>query len=182
MGHLRGGVVVYGGVAGNHAAKKDHIDRGRIFKRLLIVRLFRGAFNSQSGDGFCLRVAEEEQGVQIIGLAGDFQPDVGHCGFRKLFRVLIRSDLRDFMRNQLAHLLRALADLVPVQKLVAEHDAHSPLPCLRGHSGARGTPINGGFGAAGVVPVYAARRYGLQDVKIHVKTIVHCVFPFPVLS
>ena len=167
--HLCGGVVVQRRVAGYHAAKQHHIHRRRRFEGVLVCLLIVIPFDGQPRKRPSLGTAHEEQGVGILILLDLAEPCQVQGILRHLFCILPRRQGFDLIRHQPDDLFGAVADLLAIEKFLPEHQPHRPLPGLGGNTGAGGAAVDGGFGAAGIVPVDAAGRHGLQYVKINIQ-------------
>ena len=174
MGHLRSGVIVQGGVICHHAAKQCHIHRRSCFQRLLVFFFVSAARHSQLCQCLCLRSAHEEQGFGAFIIELDAR--ILQRFLCQLVRIRIRSQWKDLIPHQIGNLFGALAHIQP--GVLRKGSAHGVLPRLRGYPGTGHTAVHGRFGAAGVVPVDAAGRYGLQNVEINIQALVHGQFSF----
>ena len=171
MRHLRSGVIFQGSFLRHHAAKQHHICRRIFYQRLFIFFIFRASSNNQLCQRLCLCRTYENQGIRslfIIALnANIFQSLFCHLVCFLLFRV----QHKDLLLYQFCGLFSALAHVQP--GVLRKGCAHGMLPCLRGNSGTGHTAVHGCFGAAGIVPVDAAGRYGLQNVEINIQALIH---------
>ena len=180
MRHLRSGVIVQRRVICHHAAKQRHIHRGRCFQGIPILLFIRRALHSQLCQRLCLRSAHEKQrlGDRIILLALFIELDarILQRFLCQLVRIRIRSQCKDLLLYQFCGLFSALANVQ--LSILRKGCAHGMLPCLRGNSGALHTAVHCRFGAAGIVPVDAAGRDGLQNVEINIQALIHNQFSF----
>ena len=180
MGHLRSGVIFQGRVICHHAAKQCHIHRRSCFQRLLVFFFVSAARHSQLCQCLCLRRAHEEQslGDLIIALVLFIELDarILQRFLCQLGRIRIRSQCKDLLLHQIGNLFGALAHIQP--GVLRKVSAHGVLPRLRGYPGTGHTAVHGCFGAARIVPVDAAGRYGLQNVEINIQALVHGQFSF----
>ena len=174
--HLRSGVIFQGSFLRHHAAKQHHICRRIFYQRLFIFFIFRASSNNQLCQRLCLCRTYENQGIRslfIIALnANIFQSLFCHLVCFLLFRV----QHKDLLLHQFCCLFGALAHIQ--LSILRKGCAHGVLPCLRGNSGAEHTAVHSRFGAAGIVPVDAAGRDGLQNVEINIQALIHDQFSF----
>ena len=82
MGHLSGGIVIQGRIAGDHPAKQSHIHRRVLLQGLFVVILLLAVLGGQPGQRPGLGRAQKEQGGVVV----IFQLDA--CIFQCLFCIL----------------------------------------------------------------------------------------------
>ena len=101
------------------------------------------------------------------------------CGILNLFLAALRADHHNLPGNQINDRFCSLSHILLGQQL-PEFQPHRTFPCLAGYSGAGHAAINGGFGAAGVVPVHTTGGNGLQHMQVHIDSflITHFLHPF----
>jgi len=178
VSHLHRRVVVQRGVIRHHAPKQRHVHSGILKQRLPAGLLFGAVLLRQSGQSGRLCLAHEKQRSGLLVLhfqSGRFQ----HL-YSFLFRVGALTQLLHFLRNHFREFLGAAAGPLGLL-LFHEHGANGTLPRLRGNAGAHRAAVYRGLGAAGVVPVYAAGRYRLKHVHVHIqmRSFYHVNLPFP---
>ena len=169
VGHLRSGVIFQRGVICHHAAKQCHIHRRSCFQSLLVFFFVGAARHSQLCQCLCLRSAHKEQGFGAFIIALDAR--ILQRFLCQLVRIRIRSQRKDLLLHQIGGLFGTLAYIQP--GVLRKGSAHGVLPRLRGYPGTGHTAVHGCFGAARIVPVDAAGRYGLQNVEINIQALVH---------
>ena len=176
MGHLRCGVIVQGGIICHHAAKQRHIHRGSRSQSLLVFFFIGAACHSQRCQRLCLRRTYENQGIRSLFIVARnvniFQSIFCHLICFLLFRI----QCKDLLLHQLCRLFGALAHIQ--RGIFRKVFAHGVLPRLRRNSGPEHAAVHGRFGTASVVPVDAAGRDGLQNVKINIQALFHDQFSF----
>ena len=174
MRHLRCGVILQGGVICHHAAKQRHIHRGSRSQSLLVFFFVGAACHSQRCQRFCLRSAHKEQSLGALVVALDSR--IFQRFLCQLVCIQFRVQRKDLLLHQLCRLFGALAHIQ--RGIFCKVFAHGVLPRLRRNSGPEHAAVHGRFGAAGVVPVDAAGRDGLQNVKINIQALFHDQFSF----
>ena len=172
--HLRSGVIVQRRVICHHAAKQRHVHRGRCFQGIPILLFIRRALHSQLCQRLCLRSAHEEQCLGALIVALDAR--ILQRFFCQLVRIQFRGQCKDLRLHQFCGLFSALAHVQ--LSILRKGCAHGMLPCLRGYPGAEHTAVHCRFWAAGIVPVDAAGRDGLQNVEINIQALIHDQFSF----
>ena len=174
MRHLRSSVIVQRRVICHHAAKQRHVHRGGCFQSIPILLFIRRALHSQFCQCLCLCSAHEEQSLGALVVALDAR--ILQRFLCQLVCIQFRGQCKDLLLHQFCCLFGALAHIQ--LSILRKGCAHGVLPCLRGNSGAEHTAVHSRFGAAGIVPVDAAGRDGLQNVEINIQALIHDQFSF----
>ena len=167
-------IIIQRRIARHHAAKQCDIDRRGIKQRCLVSFVLALAGDRQCCQRLRLFFAHKEQHIAhfiLIYLDAGFLQRLG-CHFFCIFFRDCRVLRPDRIADHLQHALGALTQHAFIENL-PEHQAHRTFPSLGRNTGAHRAAINGGFRTAGVIPVHAAGRYGLQNMKIHIQSVVH---------